>query len=290
MRKYLYIVGILLTINIGIFWYIKGQFLAKGINVSFLSVGQGDASLISTRNVRILIDAGPSAKTVHELDRLMPVGNRVIDCVIITHANVDHFYGLLELIKHYQVRLVMVSGIESDDAKFDMVMSEVVARGIPVIYGRQDQEIIWDQARIKIVWPDFRIGFGESVAETKLNDNSIVTQLSYGEFDVLFTGDISARVEKEIGKLLGDIEILKVAHHGSKYSTTDLFLDILRPELAVIPVGKNRYGHPSADVLQRLKRYTSNIFDTLSSGTVTIISDGLNYSLAGFGSIRSDAK
>jgi competence protein ComEC len=272
-----WLIGTLLSINLGIFWYLASQLQANGISIHFLSVGQGDAHLIQTRHANILIDAGPSIRTANELDKIMPIGNRVVDIALISHPNVDHFYGLLEIMKRYQVRLVMVTGAMTDDAKYQLLLTELQNKNIPVLYSRQGQEIIWDKARLQVLWPDFGFGFGQVLPEAKLNDSSLVALVSYGDFETLFTGDISANIEKKLVSLVPEIEVLKVAHHGSKYSTVDYFLEKLVPEIALIPVGENRYGHPSNEALNRLRAYTQNIFDTLSRGTVTIISDGQEY-------------
>jgi competence protein ComEC len=279
MSKQLYLIVFLAVINIGIFWYIAAQFFVQDLAVHFLSVGQGDSHLVVTKHARILIDTGPGVRASQEIDRLMPMGDRVIDIVMISHPNVDHFYGLLEIIKRYQVRLVLLSGVMTDDAKFNQVLGEIKSRAIPVLYARQGQEITWDRTSLKILWPDFQFGLGELAPEAKLNDTSLVTLLSYQDFDALFTGDISAAIEKKLAAALPEVEVLKVSHHGSKYSTAEQFLRVLQPKIAVIPVGQNRYGHPSNEVLGRLMVYTQNIFDTLSRGTVTIISNGQEYSV-----------
>ena len=275
-----WIIVFLASCNIGIFWYIAGQFSFDGLALHFLDVGQGDSQLIVTKHARVLIDTGASSRAANELDRIMPSGNRVIDMVLISHPNVDHFYGLIEIMKRYRVRLVIYSGVAADDAKFQNMLDEVRKKNIPILYARQGEELAWDGVRLKVLWPDFQFAIGESISDPKLNDTSLVTLLSYNNFDALFTGDISATIEKKLLGILSDIEVLKVAHHGSKYSTAESFVKALTPEIAIVSVGENRYGHPSAEVLGRLRVFTKEIFDTLSRGTVTIISDGFGYEVS----------
>ena len=118
-------------------------------------------------------------------------------------------------------------------------------------------------------------------AEDK-NNSSTVLQLTYQDFSMLLSGDLGIEGEEELlaQKYVGEVDVWKVSHHGSKYSGGEPFLEVLRPRLSLISVGKNNYGHPNEELLQRLNNVGSRVYTTLEGGALMIRSDGRNYSLA----------
>jgi len=271
----LFLVFGLLVLNLSLYSFVFGFLNRNEFEIDFLPVGQGDAELIRTKRNFVLIDAGPGTKVLNELDKLVPVYKRRLDLVLITHPNIDHFSGLVELAKRYEIGVVVMNGVKTENGSFKNLLKTIVDQKIPVVYARRGQTIeffdsIKDRVLITILWPDLNLPLGVSLPDKQLNDSSIVSLAEFKDFKVLFTGDISANVEKAILGFLPDIDVLKVAHHGSKYSTTREFLAAVRPELAVIEVGKNSYGHPTKETLARLGVQTKNVFRTDVDGLVKL--------------------
>jgi len=143
------------------------------------------------------------------------------------------------------------------------------------------EKIKIDGAEIDILFPFENIGGKQLKDSASANDTCIVDKITYGKNSFLFIGDISSTIEKQLVNSGENIlaNVLKVAHHGSKYSTSDLFLENVRPEIAVISVGKNSYGHPTPEVLQKLENFGIQIKRTDTEGDVEIVSDGQNIKL-----------
>ncbi len=212
------------------------------IVVDFLDVGQGDAALIrGTDGSAILIDSGPAFTDLYGI--LLDEGIEYLDAVYISHPDADHISGLFNIAKLVKIERVY-HGILSEKAeafedlkdKMPNTAFEVLERGDRVKWGRIDIEVLSPSLAMK----DHMYN---------ANDMSLVLLMQASEHRILFTGDISKAVEKEISEYSKmqdyDIDVLKVAHHGSKTSTSQLFIDALKPEHAVIQVGKNNFGHPS---------------------------------------------
>ena len=166
---------------------------------------------------------------------------------------------------------MVLSGAQTTGGEYIKLQEEIARLGIPVVYARQGEEIEFEGAKIDILWPDLSYKIGQELPDNKLNDVSIVAWLNFQDLDVLFTGDISAKLEKQLAGILPDIDVLKVPHHGSKYSSTVEFLSALKPELAVIDTGKNSYGHPTIETMERLGQVGAQVLRTDLDGTIGII-------------------
>ncbi len=272
MRKLApYVLVALIAANLSVFGALLQRFVANDARVHFLSVGQGDAELVQAGGINFLIDAGPSVKTVQTLDSIVGQTRRVLDVVMLTHPNSDHVAGLLELAKRYEIRLLITNGIPTTDSLDAQI--EALAREwhIPVVFARNGMHVAMGRARFSVLWPDTDLALHARVSESKLNDTAIAGILSLGTARALFTGDISSKVEAKIAALVGNVDLLKVSHHGSKTSTSNAFLDAVRPVYAVIEAGKNSYGLPSQDVLLRLRDAGAAVFRTDTDGTVSFV-------------------
>lgn len=239
----------------------------------FLDVGQGDSELIVfSTGARVLIDGGPAnGASAREMGSLFSSWSRGIDVVILTHPEEDHFGGLRDLYDRVPVRVLLWSGIEKESVGFGDFYEKTANKNIPEFHIAKGDVIRHGDARIRILWPE------KDSAQEKAptNDLGIVALLEVDGVSAVFTGDVGSGVEKKIAREIGDINILKIAHHGSKYSSTKEFLRILRPELSFIEVGKNSYGHPTDEVLKRISDVGSRIFRTDKDGTVKVeIFDG----------------
>jgi len=248
---------------------------AKPLQVIFLDVGQGDSILIQKGTKQILIDGGPSGKTeLAALGKYLPYFDREIEMVVATHPDRDHIAGLVDVARNYKIGKVLTTGAEKDTAVFKEWKDIREYGRIETLEAMRGDEIQFGGAKMKIVFPE------ESVAAAAgdANNKSVVVRLDYGENSFLFTGDIESPAEREI--LAGgeniNVDFLKIAHHGSKYSSSDEFLNATSPMDAIISVGANNsYGHPTDAVLDALKRKNINIFRTDEDGDVIYSCDKL---------------
>lgn len=217
------------------------------LHLIFCNVGQGDASLIVKGDFQMLIDTGPKNGGVMEcLSNHVPFWDKRIEVFVNSHPQADHLGALSEVEKHYQIDKKWLSGVAGDRIR----------------YGSLEFDILGPTENVRVLG-----------ASTDLNQLSVVLEMNYGKFRALFTGDIGQGEELalEEADLLKKLDVLKVAHHGSKYSSTAEFLSAVRPELAVISVGKNGYGHPTSEALGRLKAVGSRIWRTDKQGELEII-------------------
>lgn len=242
------------------------------LSVSFLDVGQGDAALLHTPSGRqVLIDGGPDSSVLEEIGRRMSFFDRTIDLLVLSHPNLDHLSGLVEVLRRYDVRLVLLPAVLSDLPRFQEFLALLKEQHVRVILADASQDIdLGNGVRLDVVWPP--AGFS---ADDE-NAYSVVLRVTYGSDSVLFTGDIGADTESAVIASGADIEadILKVPHHGSRYSSSTGFLLAVDPTLAVIPVGENTYGHPHPTVLRRLGNLGIAVKMTLDEGTIDIALDG----------------
>jgi len=277
-QKIGFLIGLFLVmIIVWIFVFIQesGEFL----KVEFFDVGQGDAEFIETpRRQQILIDGGPDMSVLEGLGKAMPFYDRYIDLVILTHPETDHLNGLIEVLKRYDVGAVITAGIIRDTQEYKEWINILEEKRIPIYIAKAGGIIdLGNNINVNILYP-FENLAGKIISDT--NNSSVVSKLTYGDFEVLFTGDIEKSAENKL--VSADInlnsDILKIAHHGSKTSTTEGFLKAVNALLAVIEVGKdNSYGHPHQEVLERLKNL--NILQTGRDGGIKIFSDGLSFEI-----------
>ena len=285
-KYFLFITVFLLFLNI-ICW--KDVFALSNNNylkVNFLDVGQGDSAFIETSQMhQILIDGGPDSTLLGKLAKNMPFWDRTIDLVILTHPEKDHMQGILYALQRYKVDYILWTGVKKSASEYDVwinVLEKQKKMGAKIIIASAGQEIKAGNVLIDTLYP-LQSMEGEDVKNTS-NDASVVSKIIFGNNSFLFTGDISSVAEKvlansyELANL--KLDVLKIAHHGSKYSTSDLFLENIKPKIAVISVGaKNTYGHPTPEVLQRLDNFGIKTLRTDQIGDITILSDGNNLKL-----------
>jgi len=246
---------------------------SDALKVVFFDVGQGDSIFIETPfRKQILIDGGPDKSVLAKLGEAMPFYDRTIDLVVLTHPDSDHLTGLVGVLEYFKVGHILVSGFEGDSATYEQWEKIIEEKKISLTLAQAGQQIIFPSgAVLEILWPEQ----SRIAAISKANDASIVSRLIYGEMEILLTGDIEKKTENILlgGKLILKADILKAAHHGSKTSTSEGFLNIVSPEAAVISVGEdNRYGHPGQEVLTRLE--DAAVYRTDKNGDIKILTDG----------------
>ena len=251
------------------------------LQVEFFDVGQGDSSLIKTPSgADILIDGGPSLAVLQGLGESLPFWKHDIDLMVLTHPDHDHLAGLLEVLKHYRVKSILWSGAVKDTAEFKEWVRLIAEEHSDIEIARAGTRINFDRDPghfIEVLYPELDLS-GVAVKDT--NNSSVVLKLVYGEKKFLFTGDIYSETEEGLsgGDIGLDADVLKVAHHGSKYSASDIFLAKVDPGVAVISVGQNTYGHPSPETLEMLEKYDIKVLRTDLAGDITFITDGQNLS------------
>ncbi len=246
------------------------------LTVSFLDVGQGDSIFIEAPNGKqVLIDGGRNSSSVRELSKFMSFKDKEIDVVLATHPDADHIGGLPEVFDRFQVLNFVDSGVEGEDNIYRSLVGRVSLDGSRYIKGERGLVIILDRKEkvyLQVLSPDKNFTFEDT------NNNSIVTKIVYGNTSFLLTGDASKAVENILvysdGEIL-DSDILKAGHHGSKTSSSLLFLEAVSPEASVISASANNtYGHPHADVLTNLQKTNSLVFETAKEGNITFKTDG----------------
>ena len=255
----------------------------KELKVNFLDVGQGDSILIKApTGQNILVDGGPDDTVLKRLGKEMPLWDKKIDLMILTHPHADHITGLIDVIKNYQVEKILYTGALHTTPNYIEWLKLIKEKKIPLTIIDRPQTIkLGENCEIQIIYP-FKSLAGQSVAN--LNNSSIVFKLIYGQTTFLFMGDAEKEVEEELlasGVPLG-ADVLKVGHHGSSDATSEEFLKIVSPRFAVIEVGRgNDFGHPSGRVIKRLERFGAKILRTDLEGTIRLLSDGENIKFQG---------
>lgn len=248
-------------------------FLASAVetvlSVHFINVGQGDAILIDYGPNELLIDGGKYGACRDYLASSAVIQGD-LEIIVVTHMDNDHFGGLDEVLRDFDVQEVWVNGNKPEiQGWYETFLNAYLAEDCSVKTASRGLSIQLDDLSLPILHPD-------EVGSTK-NDNSVVLLLSFLGVDFLFAGDIGFDVEAELlaAGLLPDVDVLKVAHHGSNKSTGSTFLWPTRPELYVISVGENEYGHPGADTLERIACSLGSqlLFRTDQHGTVVLSVD-----------------
>lgn len=258
-----------------VFFIVK--IIPKDLKIYFIDVGQGDSTLIVTpHNKTILIDGGGSESYDVGKNTLLPylLDRKItkIDYIIISHADMDHIGGILTILEELKVEKVIVGKQYESSENYEEVLKIVKEKKIFVKQvSKGDKLNIEKDMQIVFLFPDEGL-----ISENSLNNNSLVFKLIYKQFSTLFTGDIEKIAEEKLIEMYGESNVLKstvlkVAHHGSKTSSIDSFLQKARPQIALIGVGKNNlYGHPNEAVIERLQAINCKIYRTDEMGEIKI--------------------
>lgn len=266
----------LLLLNVFIFAGFPVSSAPKDLKVVFLDIGQGDSIFIeSPSGLQMLIDAGQNKKVLEELSKVMSFDDRSIDVVLATHPDADHIGGIPFVFEQFDIDTYISTTNTSETATFKRV-EDSVSDEEGVVRLRAKRGMFFDLGAgviVTVLFPD------RDVANEDSNDSSIIVLLSYGEIEFLLTGDSPQSVENYLVGLDGEAleaEILKLGHHGSKTSTSKLFLDAVTPKYAVISAGvDNRYGHPHKEVVDLVAGQDITIRSTAENGAITFLSDGV---------------
>lgn len=282
-RFYIYS-GLCITLIIFIVNLVPGQ-----LEVTFLDVGSGDSIFIKTQEGKtILIDGGgekgktedqPNTGEQIVIPFLLDRGVTKLDLVVASHGHADHIIGLYSVLEQLKVENVILPDYK-EGGELNNIIDICMDRNIKVMHCKEGDNIYLDKdTYFQVFNPPYEVNRMEN-GESSLNNNSLVLNLIYKNVKMLFTGDI----EKEAEKLLVDnnrgegaitcVHVLKVPHHGSDTSSTMDFVEMVKPRVAVVSVGKNNYGHPSGDVLNRYENIGTKIYRTDINGAVIIMTNG----------------
>lgn len=273
MRKIIII--IFLAIGIQLMNYI-GYSSYNRLEVHYLNIGQGDSTLIITPDRKtILIDGGESGSVIFELSEVLPAWVKKIDIMMITHTDLDHLGGMLEVINRYEVGVVYFNAPEEKGFTVAYFIDQLSELEIPLVeIFADDDQIIGCCVEIDFLWP-----VRPEELNLDPNDTSLSFMLKYKGFTTYMAGDLSYKYEEKIlaGKKY-DVDVMKASHHGSKTSSSQSMLKRLNPETAIISCGvDNKFGHPHQEVLDALDEEGVSIIRTDLAGRITLETDGIDY-------------
>lgn len=252
---------------------------SKTLTVAFLNVGQGDAAYIeSPVHKQMIIDGGPNGALLSEIGKLMPWYDRYIDVIMVTNPDVDHYGGFIDLLKRYQVGLVIEAGTVGAAPSYKIFEDLIAQKNIKKISARRGQSIdLGGGAHFDILFPD------RDISKLSTNNGSTIGQLVYGGSTVMFTGDAPIDTEEYVVLLDSTrikSDILKTGHHGSKTSASESFVAAVAPQYGVISAGlNNSYGHPHQETLDLFKKFNIKTLITFNLGTIIFKSDGQKFLL-----------
>lgn len=246
----------------------------KTLTVHYIDVGQGDCICITCGGETMLIDCGEASEAETVRHYLNHSKIEAFDFVIATHPHSDHMGGMAEIVESYDIGEFIMPSFADEDVpstryfeKFLDAAEEKELKVAPAVTGRKGK---LGDAEWEIIAP-------VSDEYSNTNNYSVGVVLYHGDNSFIFTGDAEASAEEEMvneGRF-GHIDVYKAGHHGSKTSSSELFLDTISPDIAVISCGEgNSYGHPNKETLDRIGQYTDKIYRTDLCGSVVIISDG----------------
>jgi len=242
------------------------------VTVSFIDVGQGDSVFIDDGDFEVLIDAGTADKGNAVSDSIRPYVDGDLDVVIATHTHADHVGGLTRVLADYQVDEIIDSGDTADSRAWTDYHAAAMAEPNCAVVPDSDFTVsMANGATLRII---------EGLdGDANPNNDSVAALLTFGQVRVLFTGDSEEAAEAVLAGKVGDVDVFKAAHHGSRTANTMALLNVIRPEYAVVSCGAgNPYGHPHLAALQNFAAVGTTVYSTEKSGTVVMTTDGLTYS------------
>lgn len=263
--------------------YINLNINQEELNIFYLDVGQGDSTFITINGCNMLIDSGNDQDGYYIVQFLKAQNIDKIDYFILTHCDEDHIGGAYKVLDELKIGILYMPSKENDTQTYERLLKAIERNNINIntnLKASKETQYEIGNANWKVLSVD---------AKSNLNDSSIVIELDYGNTKYLFMGDATTRVEEMIE--WNEVDVLKVAHHGSNSSTSKQFLEKVKPKYAIISVGRdNSHNLPDIDIVERLKSNNIKIYRTDESNTIWLTSDGteiniepLKYNLDGTG-------
>ncbi|MGE8036100.1 MBL fold metallo-hydrolase [Lysinibacillus sp. NPDC093692] len=242
------------------------------MRVHFIDVGQGDSIFIESPNGKtMLVDGGVKGAGQKVVSYLKELGVNKLDIVVATHPDADHIGGLIPVLNSIDIGQFYDSGKVHTSQTFEEMLTLIDTKNIPYNVPKTGDRITFDDdINVKV------LNANENATDN--NDASIVLKLAYGNVSFLLTADAGVALEKEMMQDDVKATILKAGHHGSNTSSSAEFIQKVHPEVAILSYGEgNKYGHPHAEVVERLQAIGSEIYATAEAGTVIVSTDGVNY-------------
>jgi competence protein ComEC len=269
------IVLVVMAAIVIIMWYAAIKEDRHGLlKLTFLNIGQGDAIFIDAPSGRqAIIDGGPDSSVLRELSKVMPWYDRSIDVLVASHPDTDHISGLIDVLARYKVDLIIQSSVLGNTATWNTLEKDISHEGAAVLTAQRGQIIqLGDGAYLEVLSPD------RSLPNAETNTACVVTRLVYGKTSFMLPCDAPKGIENYLvlldGKALKS-SVLKAGHHGSKNSSSPLFVGFVDPEYVVYSRGcDNKYGHPNQETIDTFARFNIPTLDTCKDGAITFVSDG----------------
>ncbi len=240
------------------------------LEIYYFNVGQADSILLNNDDYTMLIDAGNNSDGDNINKFISELGIKDIDVIVGTHPHEDHIGGLDDIISNFDIGEIYLPDVTTTSKTFESLLDVIEEKNYEITIPKIDEEFNLKDMKFKVIYT------GNS--EDDLNNSSIVLKMEYGNTSYLFMGDAESKVEKLILDKDIKVDVLKVGHHGSNYSTSDIFLKKVNPRYAIISVGKdNKYKHPAEETLEKLKNIET--YRTDIDGTIKLVSDGNNISI-----------
>ncbi|MDE5619647.1 MAG: MBL fold metallo-hydrolase [Ruminococcus sp.] len=259
-------------------WYLSGglgtETDVEKLSVHYIDVGQGDSIYIASGGEGMLIDCGESGDADSVISYLDNMGVTKIDYVVGTHPHSDHMGGMSKIVEHFDIGEMIIPHIDESDTPttkyFEKFLNTCAEKGLSLTEAELGREIEVGDAEFEIIAPN-------SQDYSNVNNYSVSFIMHHGDNSFIFTGDAEKLAENEMieSGRLEDIDVYKAGHHGSDTSSSEDFLNIIKPDYAVISCGEgNSYGHPNDITIANLSKFTDKIYRTDLCGTVVFESDG----------------
>jgi competence protein ComEC len=250
-----------------------------GVAVHFIDVGQGDAILIKTPQKTILIDSGDvDQKEKKVVQYIKKQGIKTLDIVIATHPHADHIGGMQAIFDAFTVKQIYDSGQTTTTQLYKQYLLTIKQKKIPFAVAHTGENVdLGDGIILEVLAPREPLMTGTN---SDLNNNSLVTRLTYGNVSFLLTGDIEKEAETALLKQGSSLKstVLKVPHHGSNTSSSSAFIKAVKPEAAIISCGiNNDYHHPHPSTLKKYEQGNVKIYRTDENGSVVVTTDGKQF-------------
>ena len=282
------LIFILIIFSLSFTYVLSNLDKQKQLEIVFLDIGQGDSALIKLPSgQKGLIDTGANYISSQKVENNLPYFSQDLDFILLTHPDLDHVGGTQDILDNFRTKKLIISTENTYEA-YDNINKVGKNKNVTQVYkiNNLNKILLSKGLSLEILGP-YKHETGSD------NHKSIINSLKYGNFEFIFTGDADQEAERNIVsqgyfdenkekdlKINKTIKILKVGHHGSDTSSSEIFLRKLKPEYCIISVGKdNKYKHPAAEVMGRLEKYCKNIYRTDQDGSVSLKTDGKNISI-----------
>ncbi|MFB6181971.1 MAG: ComEC/Rec2 family competence protein [Candidatus Magasanikbacteria bacterium] len=260
-------------------WYKYNVSDKKYLKVVFLDIGQGDSTFFEFSNgEQMVVDCSKDRRVLHGLGEVMWFYDRTIDYLMITHPDLDHYGGCIDLLKRFEVENIIYNGVKKDSKFWEVFWNQYKQEDANYIIIDEPRKIQIASSTIQFLYPDHRLGESSHSSTTvgveNTNNTSIVFTLKKGDNELLMTADAEKELEQYLSEKYNEelrANIYKMGHHGSDSSSNEFFIEKVKPEVSIASAGKNNdFGHPAYIVVKRLRELGSKIWRTDQDGDVMI--------------------